>query len=208
MQVWIFGGWGLLAIIAAAGMVWVLMVIIDAWLQSSGQRSFKKKLTTALQNGNPSWTHVCTMADTYHIGEHRMIFAIKTIIRDGLTNTFLGLNTDKIKVLEGYLEEHKKQLPYEGLPTETRFMMDKVGKLLGSHESELHPLAAHIRELLKGNEPVQARQRFYTLGGFVIGVLGIAFTAYGFMYPPASKSVSVCQEVTPSPAGENGTKTR
>ncbi|MBM5459038.1 hypothetical protein H8F21_15830 [Pseudomonas sp. P66] len=114
------------------------------------------------------------------------MFIFKTLIRDILAGNLNGLHSDNVQVLEGYLEEHQKQLPFEGLPNDTRTLMGRVQTLLGNHAAELNPLASQIREMLKINEPINRRQRFYTFGGFMFGIAGITFGVFTFIYPPTS----------------------
>lgn len=135
------------------------------------------------------------MADTRHVEMRRTVFLIKTLVRDVRAGS-LVIDFTKVPLLESYLEEHQKQLPFEGLPRETRFMMDRLGKLLGTDVAELYPVASHVRELIKIkiNEPINRRQRFYTLGGFLLGIAGIAFGTFTFLFPPSTAPEAAVSE--------------
>jgi len=44
-------------------------------------------------------------------------------------------------------------------------------------------LTNHFKELLQIHDAINRRQRAYTVGGFVIGVVGLAFGIYAWYYP-------------------------
>lgn len=171
------------AIVGASVMgAWLIMTIIDAAVAYSNQRSFRADLIKALKKGTPTWDQVCTMADSHHLVMARTVFVLKELVNAALTGRMPELDK-KVRVLELLLEEHQKQLPFENLPSETRFIMERLKKLLGGNGSALYPLAANVAGLIKKNAPGDQRQRFYTFGGFILGLVGILFTAFTYRYP-------------------------
>ncbi len=197
MESLVVGAWGVVILVACGSVVWMTMVMVDVVFGIMSRRSLRTDLINALKKGSPSWSQVCTMADTRHVNMSSTEFLIKTLIRDVVANRLTGLD-DKVSVLEALQEEHQKQLPFEGLPTQTRFMMDRLRLHLGPNGSDLYPLANHVRDLLKHQEPANRRQRFYTFGGFVVGIAGIAFGAFTFIFPPAAAPASAACPAPPA----------
>lgn len=183
-----------LLVLVVTGALWFIMMVISSALKIRGQWLFKKDLIQALRKGEKSWDRVRKMAETHLVSRVGMISAIDSLITEGVSGRRKELDENKLATLEGFLKEDKKYTLYAELPVDISSMMMNIGSVLGTNEKELRPLAAELTKFFKKNAPIEMRQKFYTLGGFILGIISIAFSAYAFIYPPAATPVTMVEQ--------------
>ncbi|CAD0264205.1 hypothetical protein DENIT_20092 [Pseudomonas veronii] len=170
--------------------MWLVDSFAEALAVALRERRFRKDLKAAIKNSQPSWKEVCDIAELCGVGKQTAYLVVRTLLRDLIVGHEDGnwLKAHRT-LLEGFVAEYKKEEPFEGLPSETRLSLERIRESLGTNADALHPLTGHFKELLKIHETVNRRQRFYTTGGFLVGLIGLMFGVYVSFYPYTPDSV-------------------
>lgn len=164
--------------------VWGVCRLIDELEFLCRRRRFRTDLMGALDESQPVWAEVCDIAELCNITKQDAFQEVKKLLR----NVIVGREgKDRLKphrgLLEAYMVEYRAEEPFEGLPGNTRLSLERLRRELGGNSDVLHPLTNHFKELLQIHDAINRRQRAYTVGGFVIGVVGLAFGIYAWYYP-------------------------
>lgn len=172
-----------LAIATLFAAIWLANVLVQLGFLVYIHRRFKKFLKGSITHNQPKWDQVCEVAESFGVTKQRAIMIVTFVLSDVLAGTVIDDESkSKRTLLESYITAYRLSEPFEGLPNETRLYLDRLRKELGTNTEALHPLTSHIRELLKGRDATNRRQRFYTSGGFLVGVLGLVY-AMGSVSP-------------------------
>lgn len=163
-------------------------VFIALYLNSDFKQGYKAKfradLKKAIVHSQPSWEQVMLLARSHSLTKGMAYIQAVSLLRDVLTGDDKELQTHR-SLIEGYLSVYSATDPYDGLPSETRLHLSRLRDALAGKEHLLEPLTIQLRELVSVYERKQKRQQFYTTWGFMLGVVGLAFAAYTYLYPSA-----------------------
>ena len=174
------------AIVVGAGSLayWIFIVIIDALGTAINQWRFRRAFRKAILHSQPSWTQVCDIALDYGMSKHVAYGAAREFLREILVGSDEKRELDThSQLIESYVQAFKDDEPFDGIHDDTRLTLEKLRKDLGPNAGVLMPLANHLRELTRINDVSNRRQRFYTFGGFVVGVLGLVYGVLVSVYP-------------------------
>lgn len=180
---------------------WIFTLIIDASGVAINQWRFRRAFRKAILHSQPTWTQVCEIAVNYGMGKHVAYGATREFLQEILVGSDAKRELDKHRsLIEGYVQAFKDDEPFDGIRDDTRLTLEKLRKDLGPNAGILLPLANHLRELTGLNDVSNGRQRFYTFGGFVVGVLGFIYGVLVSVYPLGQSVESNCAESPPSHA--------
>lgn len=185
------------------GLMLVCLIVYCGWLMNSvaddlfllrARRRFQADLTLAFINNRAvlTWGHIVQMAETRGITQHQIHRTLKILLREILAGRNLSLVKER-ETIERYISKIKEAEPFEGLPDEVRIHLERLRDGLGENAQKLEPLTVQIRELVAINAKDRRLQRYYSVGGFVIGVVGLLFAAYAYWVPPSVGEASVEQ---------------
>lgn len=183
---------------------WVLGTMLDDILDMKRQKQFEEDLRLAIKHSQPSWEHLSNIASTRNIKNTDVYRILQKLLREILT----GRESDLVShqnVVEGYLAKIKEIEPFEGIPTEIRIHLERIKEQLSNDIMLMQPLTGQIQDLLSVNEKEKRQQKYYTVGGFFVGFVGLIFAAFAYIYP-CSNSVpaeTIPNKSTPS-AAETG----
>jgi hypothetical protein len=178
------------ALLAVAGfLVWMVAQIADIYDLLRRRRLFTDDLKASLGLGDPTWDQVVDFAKLRGVSQGDTHFVVRTLVRDILTGKDANLK-EKLQLLEGYSSSHRASEPFEGMPNEIRIHLERLKELGTSAEQILEPLTSQIRDLLAIKSKEYSRQKLYTVGGLVVGVVGLVFAGYTYIFPPATGSAS------------------
>lgn len=161
---------------------WGLVTALQDYLSTKWRKQFKEDLQLAIKHSQPSWDQLQGIAETRHIRNGEVYWILQGILRDILT----GRNTeleDHREVVEGYLSKLKEIEPFDGIPSEIRIYLERVQEQLPKAPDLLQPLTSHIRELLAVNAKDKRQQKYFTIGGFFVGFVGLIFATLTYFYP-------------------------
>jgi hypothetical protein len=163
---------------------WLVTTLASAVEATWNLHRFRKKLQGALNDANLTWEDVCKVVANSGISKQAAYLEISSL----QCELIVGRHKDdpqgsRRKLLDSLAAAYELEEPFEGLPSETRLSLERIRKSLGTNTEALHPLTTHFKELLKHNNAVNKRQRFYTFAGFLVGVLGFGYGVYISVYP-------------------------
>lgn len=167
---------------AVAFLSWLLGSILDDYLAIKWRKQFEEDLALAVKNSQPSWEQILQIAASRHVKHTQVYWFLQRLLRELLT----GRNTDLAPhrtVIEAYIAKMKEAEPFEGMPNEIRIHLERLREHLPDATGVLEPLTTQIRELLSVNEKEKKQQKYYTAGGFFIGIVGFIFAAYAYFNP-------------------------
>ncbi|MCQ9394443.1 hypothetical protein NRB14_22820 [Pseudomonas viridiflava] len=190
---------GLVVIVVAfvAAFLWFLFfVIVECVLASWSRAAFRKDVVSSLNNAGLSWEQLCETALRHRLNQKNALHAIRILYTDILVgNKKCNENNSMLPALEGFIADYKNEELFEELPSETRATLASIRKTLGQSANVLDPLLMQVKSIVGKKDKVNARQRFYTCWGFMVGVVGVVFSVYVYV---DSLPVSTSQAVTPA----------
>lgn len=172
---------GPLFIVVIFGLFVVLISLLDIIIR---RYLFRRDVSNGIKHGDLVWEQVCDFAKLRNLTLHVAIHVIMKFKRKILVSPDKkGDAQIKIKKLDEYIAEYHKDSPFDGLPEETRLLLNDLRNKLGGKAEPLHQLASHMREQLRSREWKYRRQGFYTFGGFVLAVVALIVTFYIYYNP-------------------------
>lgn len=167
---------------------WMVGSIIEDILQSNVLKKFEKELEAAIIHSQPNWKELKLIADTNSVSFSKIQPVLERIMANALTG-----KTDKLlphkELIQTYIDESNREEPFDNMPSEIRIHLERISDQLENGQAILEPLTNQIKELLEINAKERKVQRFYTVGGFFIGLLGFCFALFTYYYVP-SRDVS------------------
>jgi hypothetical protein len=177
------------ALAVAAFAAWMLGSVLEDYFSMKWQKQFEEDLALAIKNSEPSWEQILQIAASRHVKHTQVYWVLQRTLREVLT----GRNPDLAPhraVVEAYIAKMKESEPFEGIPNEIRIHLERLREHLPATNGLLEPLTSQIRELLAVNEKEQKQQKYYTVGGCFLGILGFIFAAYAYYFPYQAPSAS------------------
>lgn len=178
--------WIVAALIVVAGALFALVSLpidlFEEYLSGRNRRQFADDLSAAVKHGQPTWDQLVDIASTRGMTSAEVFQVLQRTLRDVITGRDEELGQHQA-LLEQYISRFRDLEPFEGIPNEIRLHLERINEQLPDGIQFLQPLNHKIRELLALNERDRRQQRYYTIGGFVVGALGLAFAAFAYFYP-------------------------
>lgn len=183
-----------LASVASVFAFWQMTSLLDEFLSLKQRRLFQEDLTMSILNSRVTWEDVLHLAEVRGVKQSQIHRALKRMLREVLTGRNLSLAQHR-HVIDGFLAKLKETEPFDGLPNELRIHLERLREQLHSH-APLEPLTLQIRELVAINSRDRRLQKIYTVGGFVLGIVGLAFAAFTYLIPPQPKLATTQQTLS------------
>lgn len=161
---------------------WMLGSILDDYFSIKWEKQFQEDLVLAVKNSQPTWPQILQIAASRHVRNERVYWILQRLLREILTGRNADLAPHK-ELVEGYIAKMKESEPFEGMPKEIRVHLERLREQLPASPQMMEPLTGQIRELLAVNEKEQKQQKYYTVGGFFLGILGFVFAGFAYFYP-------------------------
>lgn len=173
---------GLLAF-AALVILLVLNSIIDDLFKVKFSKIFLEDLKKATKHKTLTPQQVTTLAESRHLDTRYTVYSVKKAIGDLLISE--DENSKEIQHLEIYLNHIKQIEPFEGVPIELRIHLERIKDQSPNLAGLLDPLAIQIKELATVRSREVKLQKYYTAGGFFVGLIGIAIAVWMYINPLA-----------------------
>ena len=135
---------------------------------------FSKDFKDTVKHSQPSWEDVKEIASTRHLTQSKIQFTIRKYYREIIAGRDTDL-TDHKDLIKGYIDQYRKDEPFEGLPNEVRIHLERLRDNINGNEHLLEPLTSQIKDLLTINETEKRNQKYFTIGGFFVGLAGFSF---------------------------------
>lgn len=187
-------------LIGAGGfLAWMLGSLLEDMFAMRWRKQFEADLKLAIKHSHPSWEQVADMAASRNIKNEDIYWVLQKLLREILTGRETDLAAYR-ETVEGYIANLKEVEPFEGIPTEIRLHLERIKEQLSNNIHLMQPLTSHIRELLTVNEKEKRQQKYYTIGGFFVGFLGLIFAAFAYFYPHSDNEAMAAVVKSPLPA--------
>jgi len=141
---------------------------------------FRKDLRRSIIHSQPEWEEAKGMCYTNNISLTDLNLALLTLKRELLVGRDEELEPYR-ELIENYINRIKDEEPFAGLPGEIKMNLQKIRDKLKSGAILLEPLTTHIRELLEVKDKERKQMRLYTIGSFLIGILGFLFAIFVYI---------------------------
>ena len=162
---------------------WVLGTALDEYFESKRIEQFEKDFEESVKHSQPTWEEIKDIASTRRLTQIKVQHVFKNAKREILTGRNKDLEPHK-EIIQNYLEQFQKDEPFEGLPNEIRLHLERMREKIDGSEELLEPLTTQIKELLLINDREKKVQKYYTVAGFFIGLLGFTFALFVYFKDP------------------------
>lgn len=159
--------------------LWALNDILNDYINFKLRKAFTKDFEDCVKHSQPSWDEVKEIASVSGVTHQ----AVQKSLKNLHVQIMAGRNTDlepHKQLLESYIQNYKTEEPFEGIPNEIRMHLERLRENFDGKELLLEPLTSQIRELLSIKQKEVKQQKWYTIGGFVIGVAGLIFAIFTY----------------------------
>lgn len=190
--------WGIivLVVLVTVGIVsffvWLFASFIEATvdykLHKKSVGEFEKDLVESLKYSQPSWVSMKEIAFTRGLSQSQIQPTLKNMLRDIYAGRLPDLEPH-VELVASYIKAYREDEPFEGLPSDIRLHMERVKEKL-SEPMLLEPLTSHIKEMGSVHTKENQRLKFYTIGGFFIGVLGVVLAVVFYLTTPSQEEVA------------------
>ncbi|MFN3014573.1 hypothetical protein ACK1CN_01415 [Vibrio coralliilyticus] len=151
-------------------------------------KSFKSDFENAVIHSQVDWEGMKRIAQTRGLKPSQLYWTLEEYIRDIKTGQNEKLS-GYLDLIESYITAYKHDEPFQSLPSDIRIHLERVRDKLGSAEL-LDPLTSQIKDLLAIHSEENKRAKFYSIGGFITGLMGVAL-AIVFYFLPLNTGVDV-----------------
>ncbi|MCQ4346759.1 hypothetical protein NGA35_04800 [Pseudomonas stutzeri] len=170
----------LIAIGVVGGLIfisWALGSMLEDIFEMKQISKFSKDFKDTVKHSKPSWEDVKEIASTRGLTQSKIQFTIREYNREIMAGREEDLSQHK-ELIKSYITQYRKDEPFEGLPNEVRIHLERLRDKINGNEHLLEPLTTQIKDLLTINQKEKRQQKYYTIGGFFVGLAGLAFALY------------------------------
>lgn len=172
---------------------WALGNMLEDIFEMKQISNFSNDFKDSVRHSQPSWEDVKEMASTRGLTQSKIQFTIRKYNREIMAGREEDLSQHK-DLIKGYITQYRKDEPFEGLPNEVRIHLERLRDQINGNEHLLEPLTNQIKDLLTINQKEKRQQKYYTIGGFFVGLAGLAFALYTSFSEPNLTEATIIGE--------------
>lgn len=192
----------ILAMVLGGGFIaWFFVTVLEAIViimtDRSNLKSFKSDFENAVIHSQPDWDGMKRIAKTRGLKPSQIYWSLEEYIREIKTGENEKLS-EHLELIDSYIAAYKHDEPFQSLPSDIKLHLERVRDKLGSTEL-LDPLTSQIKDLLAIHSEESKKAKFYSIGGFITGLLGVALAIILYVLPLNS----VADAPTSSAVNEN-----
>jgi hypothetical protein len=166
-----------LILIFGVFILWLLGAFIEDIFEIKQISNFSKDFKEAVIHTQPSWEEIKDIASTRMLTQATIQNIIKKHFREILTGREKDLLPFK-DLIQSYIVQYNKDEPFEDLPSEIRIHLQRLREHTKDNEHLLESLTSQIKDLLTINKKEKKHLKYYTIGGFFVGLVGFIFALY------------------------------
>lgn len=167
----------------SAFLAWFLSSVLGEIFEIKEISNFSKDFKDTVKHSNPTWEDIKDIASSRGLTQSKIQYTIRKYHREIMAGREDELSPHK-ELIKSYINQYKNDEPFEGLPNEIRIHLERLRDQINGSNHLLEPLTSQIKDLLTMNEKEQRHQKYYTIGGFFIGLAGFAFALYTSLIQP------------------------
>ncbi|WCE05903.1 hypothetical protein [Pseudoxanthomonas sp. JBR18] len=163
---------------------WLGVSLTEEIIKQKNKKKFSEDLALSIihKGKNLSLRQIQEIAETRGATQHDIQNNLKILLREILAQRNLSLQEHQ-SLIESLLKEMRDREPFDGLPNEVRIHLERLREGMSQTPDALEPLAIQIRELVALKSREHRMQKYYTVGGFALGIIGLVFAAYSYWVP-------------------------
>ena len=169
---------------------WMIGLIADEIIKSKRVKEFEKDFVASVQHSQPSWEEMKEIARTNNLTQVTVLGIYHKVMKGILTGKTKELEPHK-DLIRTYIDKYNEEEPFEGMPSDIRIHMERLREQIQDRAVLLDPLTSQIKDLLSVNERERKHQKYYTMGGFFVGIIGLLFAAYSFFFSPINQETLI-----------------
>ncbi|MEI4980936.1 hypothetical protein U1438_00330 [Aeromonas caviae] len=174
---------------------WFLVSILGEIFETIALSDFSKDFKDTVKHSTPTWDDIKEIASSRGLTQSKIQNTIRKYHREIMAGREVDLSPHK-ELIKGYINQYKNDEPFEGLPSEIRIHLERLRDQTNGNNHLLEPLTSQIKDLLTINEKEKRHQKYYTIGGFFIGLAGFAFALYTSLIQP---QIALSNKEQPTP---------
>ena len=159
--------------------------IVQIYFEIMDVNSFKRDFEAAVKHSQPPWEEMKEIIRVSNLSQARIYRILRITMKNILAGEAEELEPYK-DLISSYIVKHNEEEPFEGMPSEIRIHLERLRERIEGQAELLEPLTEKIKDLLSINEKERRNQKYYTMGGFFVGVLGFLFAAYTYFVVPSA----------------------
>lgn len=168
-------------LVSALALFFLVSSIIDDLFKVKFSKIFLDDLKKAIKHKDLTPQQISTLAESRNLDTRSTVYSVKKVIGDLLTTE--EDNIREIEQLQNYLSHIKQIEPFEGVPSELRIHLERIKDHAPEFATLLDPLAIQIKELAAIRSREVKLQKYYTAGGFFVGLIGVAIAIWVYINP-------------------------
>lgn len=165
--------------LGAVGAILAMAVsLANDFLKDNWRKRFRVQLAGAISNGDLSYSDLQHLAERWSQERKAVLQSLRVLLSTALSepDNAVAKNIDKIRVL---LEVHEATEPFAELPENISLQLKQIGRNLTSDKDAITQLAASLGTLYAANQREAEKQKWLSVWGFVVGLIGIALSIPG-----------------------------
>ncbi|KRW82830.1 hypothetical protein [Marinobacter sp. P4B1] len=174
---------------------WAFGTIIEDIFEMKQINNFSNDFKDTVKHSQPTWEDVKEIASTRGLTQSKIQYTIRKYYREIMAGREDDLSPHK-ELIKDYIDQYRKDEPFEGLPNEVRIHLERLRDQIDGNEHLLEPLTSQIKDLLTINKKEQKHQKYYTIGGFFVGLAGFTFAIYTSFIDPQIEPPEVSQSMS------------
>jgi hypothetical protein len=186
----------LISIVVIGGFIfisWALGSMLEDIFEMKQISNFSNDFKDTVKYSQPSWEDVKEIASTRGLTQSKIQFTIRKYNREIMAGREDDLSEHK-DLIKSYITQYRKDEPFEGLPNEVRIHLERLRDQINGNDHLLEPLTTQIKDLLTINQKEKRQQKYYTIGGFFVGLAGLAFALYTSLSEPNLTEATITGE--------------
>ena len=183
-------------------LAFLLVSILNDAFAVKYSRTFKENLKKAISSRQLTAQQIAMLAEAGNLDTHQTSHAAKQVLADLLIDS--ESKPEHITQVETYLSYMKSIEPFEGVPSELRIHLERLKDQTPSVGPLLDPLAMQIKELASVRNRETKLQKYYTAGGFFVGIAGIALAIWMYTNPQAPEPATQLQKAPATSTDKSG----
>ena len=168
---------------------WGLGSLLEDILETNSISHFSKDFKDTVKHSQPTWDDIKEIASTRQLTQSKIHFTIRKYYREIMAGRDSELEAHRA-LIKSYIDQYRKDEPFEGLPNEVRIHLERLRDQINGNEHLLEPLTSQIKDLLTVNTTEKRNQKYFTAGGFFVGLAGFVFAVYIYYSTSSPDSLS------------------
>lgn len=167
------------AVLFAAVLIvlWYFRSLIMGVEELIALRKCKSDLRAIVINSQPSWEELKCLAPTWGLTLPLLQRIIRRLYLEGMVGREKDLHMHK-DLLKGYISEYRRDEPFAELPSEISIIMERLRDDATGKDHLLEALTSQIKEILSFKKKESRILKYYTIGGFFVGFVGLVSALY------------------------------